>query len=215
MRISSEPLVKPLVRDGATLATRLKPAVRAGVAPAALLAGGCKTQIATRPDLTRTEPHNAMVGMPYNPPMLQYKIDVTRTLSACPNRVMVPAEPDAPDRQELFTDPTSAFTMKVAATAAVAAATAADVLKQIDDDRTKRRADAATAEAQSVAGLQAQIDTLTKQAQLIALQTPNTADEQLAASTLVDLKAQTALIEAKPAKQKAHNELIAAGGSDD
>lgn len=101
-----------------------------------------------------------------------------------------------------------------AATAAVAAASVADILKQVDDDRTKRRADAATAETQSVASLQAQIDMLTKQAQLIALQTPKSADQQLAASTLVDINAQTALLEAKLAKQKAHNELVAAGGDD-
>lgn len=56
----------------------------AGVATIALITQGCTTELATRADLTRTGNRGvAMVGIPYNLPMLQYHIDVTRTLTRC------------------------------------------------------------------------------------------------------------------------------------
>ena len=102
-----------------------------------------------------------------------------------------------------------------AAIAAGMAATAAAIAKQADDDRTKRRDEAAKARTQGVADLQAEIDAHEKEARLIELRTPKTADQLAADREIADLKARTALLDAKFARQKAHNDLLAAGGRDD
>lgn len=101
-----------------------------------------------------------------------------------------------------------------AATAAVLTATAADVAKQIDDARTKRREDSAKAETQAVASLQAQIDTIEKQAKLNALRisAAETPEQAAAKSLLADLQADKVLLTAQYDKRKVYNDLVAVGG---
>ena len=88
----------------------------AGVATLAMITQGCATHLSTRADLTKTARGEAMHGLTYNLPMLQYKIDVTRTLTRCPADTAV--DPGKPEQYEtLLSDPEPGidFSVKVVA----------------------------------------------------------------------------------------------------
>jgi hypothetical protein len=97
------------------------------------------------------------------------------------------------------------------------AATASDVATSVQtylDKRDAKRASALTAaRAEAIAQVQFQIDTLTKQAELLKLQTPASPDALAAINDeTAKISAQTALLAAKLAQLKAEADLTAAGG---
>lgn len=78
-----------------------------GVCTAALFASGCATHLDTSPNLVHTTPHQALSGVSYSLPMLQYDLGFTRTLTACPSDIDLAGFK--------FTDPSLAFEIEASA----------------------------------------------------------------------------------------------------
>ncbi|MDQ0248202.1 hypothetical protein J2W22_000249 [Sphingomonas kyeonggiensis] len=66
--------------------------MRACGAAILVLLGGCTTSLSTRPDFNRTSSHDALPGISYALPMLQYEIKATYKIVDCP-RAAVGADP--------------------------------------------------------------------------------------------------------------------------
>lgn len=84
--------------------------MQSSVALAAILLSGCQRELTTLPDLTQsTSPTQAMTGVSYNLPMLQYDIEIAQTLSRCPTDVFIG------DEKITYVDPSLNFDVKVSA----------------------------------------------------------------------------------------------------
>ena len=78
------------------------------------ITGGC-THLATLPEVRTARSSDALVGLPYALPMLQYTMKVKRVLDGCPKEFTIKIGSKASDSVTLF-DPALKFGIKLEAT---------------------------------------------------------------------------------------------------